>query len=752
LAPLLIALGSCHEALVQQPLLAALRAARLAHTVAWFGTAEALVEARALGLPEAVVAPAAPAPERPEQRLARLAAFAAELLAGPWSLLVLAGHGTFAPMLAAMARSARLPVLRLGAGVRTHRGPGDAPRRAADHAADAWCTANEERRQQLLREGARADAVFVVGEPLGEALAKLPAAQAAPVPAASIVLAFEHMQSLQPPEAAAAMLDALTGARGAVPLLVVPTLPVFADPTVRLPVGCRRLEGGATAQLHAALGARVVVTDSAGWQDLCAQAGVPCLVPASAGALPELLGAGAIATFGTEPGQLQATLQRLAGSPRQPAPIAGTAAATLAAIDTLRQPGSKTMAPAAAPTALPSDGDASGRTLGEDEVALVSMAIRRGTLNSTRGTFVTTFEQRFAKWLGRKHAIACGSGSAAVHVALACLQLQPGDEVITTPITDMGALTPILYEGAVPVFADVDPRTLNVTAATIAAQLTDRTRAIVVTHLFGLPCELAAILELAEQRGIPVIEDSAQAFGATYRGRRIGTFGRLAAFSLQQGKHITTGEGGIVATDDDALARRAFLYVNKAWGYGDPKPDHYFPALNYRLTELQGAVAVAQLPKLDGVVGARRAVAAALQHELAGVAGLVLPQDPEHGTHSWWKFAFRVDPAQIPGGAVALGKRMQQTGIACVPRYVQKPAFECELFRDWSKSPVTWLPLQHNPRRERPQPLYHRGDYPGACEGLEHVVVLPINERYTDAHVRTVATAIAAAATELRRG
>ncbi|MBP8300929.1 MAG: DegT/DnrJ/EryC1/StrS family aminotransferase, partial [Planctomycetes bacterium] len=259
---------------------------------------------------------------------------------------------------------------------------------------------------------------------------------------------------------------------------------------------------------------------------------------------------------------------------------------------------------------LPSDGDHTGRTLGDEEIELLSQVIRSGTLNSTRGTFVAKFEKQFASWLGRKHVIACASGSAAVHCAIAALSLQAGDEVITTPITDMGALTPILYEGAVPVFADVDARSLNVTAETIRAQLTARTRAIVVTHLFGLPAELDAILQLAAERGIPVIEDAAQAFGATWRGRKVGTFGTLAAFSLQQGKHITTGEGGLVATDDDHLARKLFLFVNKAWGYGDPKPDHYFPALNYRLTELQGAVGVAQLPKLDGVVARRREVAA----------------------------------------------------------------------------------------------------------------------------------------------
>jgi dTDP-4-amino-4,6-dideoxygalactose transaminase len=749
LAPLLVALGSCHEALGLLPLLAALRAADRAHEVAWFGTDAALAEARELGLGGAVRSQPS-APGEPLPRAAATAAFAAALLSTPWSLVLSAGHGAFAPLLGTLAHQAGRSVLRLGAGARTGHGLGDRTRRAADHAADAWCCADEDRRQQLLREGMPPERVFVVGSALGEALQPFLGESKATSPAAApLLVALEHGALAAGTEPTAALVAELaqSAADGAgLPVLLVPTASTAGS---KLPPTMRVLAGGATAQLRAALGASAILTDSAGWQEVAAAAGIPCVVPTGSGALPELVRSGIVST--AAPGQLATVLHRQRASrPPRPA-VAATAAAVLAVIDRLLQPGPAPAMSVAAPS-LPSDGDASGRTLGEDEVALAAMAIRRGTLNSTRGTFVTMFEQRFAGWLGRKHAIACASGSAAVHVALACLQLKPGDEVITTPITDMGALTPILYEGGVPVFADVDPRTLNVTASTIAARLTDRTRAIVVTHLFGLPCELAAILALAEQRGVPVIEDSAQAFGATYRGRKVGTFGQLAAFSLQQGKHITTGEGGIVATDDPALARRAFLYVNKAWGYGDPKPDHYFPALNYRLTELQGAVAVAQLPKLDGVVAARRAVAAALQRELAAVPGLVLPADPAEGTHSWWKFAFRVDPAQVPGGALALGKRMQQAGIACVPRYVQKPAFECELFRDWRASPVTWLPLQHNERRHRPQPLFVRDDYPGACEGLEHVVVLPINERYTDAHVRTVATAIAAAAAELRRG
>jgi len=398
---------------------------------------------------------------------------------------------------------------------------------------------------------------------------------------------------------------------------------------------------------------------------------------------------------------------------------------------------------------LPSDGDHSGRTLGDEERNLLAEVIASGTLNSTRGQCVARFERNFANWLGQPHAHACASGSAAMHCCIAALGLGAGDEVITTPITDMGAITPILYEGGVPVFADVEPDTLNCSAATIAAQWTERTRAIVVTHLFGLPVDIEPILQLAAARGVPVIEDCAQAFGATVHGRKVGTWGAMAAFSLQQGKHITTGEGGLVATADATLARKLYLFLNKAWGYGDPEPDHYFPALNYRLGELQGAVGLAQLPKLDGVIARRRAVAAELTAALAHLPGLRLPGDPGHGTHAFWKYAIRIEGEAIPGGAQALGRRLQQSGIACAPRYIQKPAFECQLFRDWSRSPVTAMPLHHNPRRQGPQPPFVRRDYPGAIAALEGVLVLPINERYTTAHVEFLAAEITAAVTGL---
>src|SRR5262245_2024710 len=185
-----------------------------------------------------------------------------------------------------------------------------------------------------------------------------------------------------------------------------------------------------------------------------------------------------------------------------------------------------------APPSLPSDQDATGRTLGDEEIALLAEAIRSGTLTVTKGRFGKKLETDFATLTGSKHAIACASGSAAVHCAVAALDPEPGDEIVTTSITDMGALAPILYQGAIPVFADVDPRTGNVTAETIAARITDRTKAIIVTHLFGNPCAMTGIMAVANACGVPVIEDCAQAFLATHRGKTVGTFGALGAFSL----------------------------------------------------------------------------------------------------------------------------------------------------------------------------------------------------------------------------
>ena len=161
--------------------------------------------------------------------------------------------------------------------------------------------------------------------------------------------------------------------------------------------------------------------------------------------------------------------------------------------------------------ALPSDQDATGRTFDQVELDYLRQALDSGVLTSTKGYFTKTFEKEFAELLGAKHARACASGTAAIHIAIAAIDPEPGDEIITTSITDMGALTPIIYQGAIPVFADVDPISLNVTGATIAAKISPKTKAIIVTHLFGNPAPMGEIMEVANKAGIPVVEDTAQA-------------------------------------------------------------------------------------------------------------------------------------------------------------------------------------------------------------------------------------------------
>jgi dTDP-4-amino-4,6-dideoxygalactose transaminase len=397
--------------------------------------------------------------------------------------------------------------------------------------------------------------------------------------------------------------------------------------------------------------------------------------------------------------------------------------------------------------AFPSDQDATGRSLGTEELAAVKEVIESGTLTGTKGVFVKRLERRFAGMLGVSRAHACASGSAAVHAAVAALDLEPGTEVITTPITDMGAITPILYQGAVPVFADVDPLTCNVTEATIRDAISPRTGAIIVTHLFGHPCDMQGIATLATRHGLPVIEDCAQAYLAEDRGRLVGTIGDIGCFSLQQGKHITTGEGGLVVTDNDRLARRMFLFINKAWGYGDAEPDHYFLALNYRMSELQGAVACAQLDKLQGVVEKRRNMARLLNLLLAGISGITVPDAGSKGRHAYWRYCLSVDGGIINGGPQALSDHLRKDGIITAPRYIRKPAFECALFREKRTFGSSTYPFS----LARPEAVDYRPQrYPGAYAGLERILVFSWNENLNESHVEHIAGAVRKAASLLR--
>ena len=390
---------------------------------------------------------------------------------------------------------------------------------------------------------------------------------------------------------------------------------------------------------------------------------------------------------------------------------------------------------------LPSDADASGRRFGDAELDNLRAVLASGTLNCTRGTFVSRLEREFAaRYAGEGGWIstATTSGTAAIHCALAALDLDVGDEVITTSVTDMGAITPILFCGAVPVFADIGARTFNLSAASIEAVITPRTRAVIVTHLFGAPCDMAAIVCLCKGRGLWLLEDAAQAPYATFDGRRVGLWGDIGCFSLQQGKHFSCGEGGLTLTRNPDLARRARLFHDKAWGYGDAQPDHYFAAPNYRMTELAGAVALAQLDKVEGVVCDRQSSARAFLAQISDLPGVYAQQVPYQAQSAFWKVTLRVEEDEAGADVRTIGAHLKERyGIACAPRYVQKPAFECEVLRDKRTLGTSGFPIQN-------AVWPTAATLPGTYAALARMLVLPWNENYTPDHVAYIADSLRA--------
>jgi dTDP-4-amino-4,6-dideoxygalactose transaminase len=271
------------------------------------------------------------------------------------------------------------------------------------------------------------------------------------------------------------------------------------------------------------------------------------------------------------------------------------------------------------------------RRHGEREKQLLGEVVDSDILFYWLGTKVVELQQRAAERYGRRHAVACSSGTAAVHIAVGALGPPAGAEVIVPAITDMGSLTGLLYQGLVPVFADVEPDTLNIDPASVTRLAGPKTAAILAVHHAGLAADLDSVLAVAREAGIPVIEDCAQAWGCEYRGRAVGTFTDIAAFSLNHFKHIECGSGGMVVTDDDRLRYRASLFLDKCYQREEGIRNPFFLAPNYQMTELQAAVTLAQLERVDAIAARRSALGSRLNGVLAGWPG-VFTQHPQQPT------------------------------------------------------------------------------------------------------------------------
>jgi len=366
----------------------------------------------------------------------------------------------------------------------------------------------------------------------------------------------------------------------------------------------------------------------------------------------------------------------------------------------------------------------------EEDHAAVRSVLERRVLGGVGAPEMTALEDEWARFVGAKHALLLNSGTAAIHAALYAVGVKPGDEVITTAYTFAGTFQPILHQGAIPVFVDIETDSFNLDVAQIEARITERTRAIIPVHIHGLPADLDGIIAIAKKHDLAVIEDGCQAHGSTYKGRRVGSFGDASAFSLNSSKILCGGEGGLLVTDDDDILRRASrlrtfgedipeLQKLSGWEFR-PYTSHSI-GWNYRHQEMPAALARAQLKRLPEYIATAQANAAFLTEHLGKIPGLIPPRVPDDRTSVHYLYRLRFDPDVLDLGVKPTAFR-DMLGRALLAEGVDAML--------WHASPVTSNPLfrTHDglgngfPWTQPPASRsvhYEPGDYPNASRMLD---------------------------------
>jgi dTDP-4-amino-4,6-dideoxygalactose transaminase len=346
---------------------------------------------------------------------------------------------------------------------------------------------------------------------------------------------------------------------------------------------------------------------------------------------------------------------------------------------------------------------------GEQEIDAVTAVLEDGMVAD--GPEVREFESEFADYCDADHAVGVANGTAALHAAFEALDIGEGDRVVTTPLSFVASANAIRLAGATPVFADIDPVTYNLDpeAAERAVQETDAD-AMLVVHLYGLPAEMDTLADIAADEGVKLIEDAAQAHGARYDGRPVGTFGDAAAFSFYPTKNMTTGEGGMVLTDDAEVAKRTASYINHG-RTGTEAYAHEHVGHNFRMTSIAAAIGRAQLDKLPEWVEQRRANAAHLSDALDGVAGVDAPVEPDGARHAYHQYTVRTADRE------ALREQLSDADVGSSVYY--------------------------------PTPIHRLGAYddidasaPVAEQAADEVLSLPVHPKLTDDELERIAAAV----------
>jgi dTDP-4-amino-4,6-dideoxygalactose transaminase len=321
--------------------------------------------------------------------------------------------------------------------------------------------------------------------------------------------------------------------------------------------------------------------------------------------------------------------------------------------------------------------------IGKEEIDAATEVLKSGILTekSGMGPRVLEFEKEFAHYVGAKHAVALNSGTAALHSAVVIAGVKAGDEVIIPSFTFHATAEVVLMAGGEPVFADIDPTTYTITAETVEAVMTRNTKVIMPVHLYGLPADLDPLKKLARDRGVTLIEDAAQAHGAEYNGSKIGSIGDMSCFSMYAGKNMTTGEGGMVTTNDDDYSERLRMIRS----HGEQRP--YWPITvgnNYRMTELLAAVGTAQLKKLPSFLEKRRKNAEFLGEKLGVLGKVVPPKEPEGRKSAWYLYTLRLHGANAGKRNKVIEKLRSRNIEAAV--YYESPLHLLPLYRERTTS------------------------------------------------------------------
>ncbi len=312
--------------------------------------------------------------------------------------------------------------------------------------------------------------------------------------------------------------------------------------------------------------------------------------------------------------------------------------------------------------------------IGEEEILEVKKILTSGHL--VQGDKVEKFESEFSKYIGVKYAVATCNGTTALHTALLACGITEGDEVITTPFSFIASSNSILFCRAKPVFVDIDPETFNINPDLIEEKITEKTKAIVVVHLYGMPAEMEKIMKIAKKYNLLVIEDACQAHGAEYKGKKVGSIGHIACFSFYPTKNITTGEGGMITTNDDKLYEKARMIRNHGQRFIG-EYSHRILGYNYRMTEIQAAIGLVQLRKLESFIEKRIEHARYLNNGLMDVSEIITPKIRENIRHVFHQYTIRV----LDGKRDYVIKQMERNGIQ-TRVYYPLPIYKQPLYKN----------------------------------------------------------------------